>query len=182
MSNVSNYKIGSLDFYDAVLMIGDHEEKPIRTVESARQTQKKELATCGLPYLDYLSMQKKKTESLITEKPEDIITVLVAPSWGSKGCFSAYGLDFVKDLSQAGYSIIIRIHPHSLNFEPDAVIRWQKETATLQNVKWDTETTGTKAMLKADILVSDTSSIRFDFAFLYNKPVITLDIPKESRE
>ncbi len=31
-------------------------------------------------------------------------------------------------------------------------------------------------MQKADLLISDTSSIRFDFAFLFQKPVITLDV------
>ena len=37
MDNVAPYRKGSLDYYDAVLMIGDHEIKSIRTVESARQ-------------------------------------------------------------------------------------------------------------------------------------------------
>jgi CDP-glycerol glycerophosphotransferase (TagB/SpsB family) len=36
-------------------------------------------------------------------------------------------------------------------------------------------------MLVSDILVSDTSSIRFDYAFLYGKPVVTLDIPREKQ-
>jgi CDP-glycerol glycerophosphotransferase (TagB/SpsB family) len=62
------------------------------------------------------------------------------------------------------------------------VKRWQLETSKLHNVVWDTETFGTNAMQKADILISDTSSIRFDFAFLYNKPVVTLAISHESRE
>jgi hypothetical protein len=146
MSNISNYKMGSLDYYDVVLMIGDHEKTPIRTVESARQTKKKELVTCGLPYLDDLYKQKQEAEKIEAAPSKVNTTILVAPSWGSKGCFSEYGIDFVENLSQAGFSIIIRLHPHSYNFD------------------------------------SDTSSIRFDFAFLYNKPVITLDIPKESRE
>ena len=36
-------------------------------------------------------------------------------------------------------------------------------------------------MLASDLLISDTSSIRFDYAFLYEKPVITLDIPREKQ-
>jgi hypothetical protein len=182
MANVAEYKKGSLDHYDAVLMIGAHEKKYIRSVESARQTKKKELVTCGLPYLDDLYKQKQEAETIKAVPGKVNTTILVAPSWGSKGCFSEYGIDFVENLSQAGFSIIVRIHPHSYNFEPDAVKRWQEKTIKLPNVIWDMETFGTKAMQQADILISDTSSIRFDFAFLYNKPVITLDIPKESRE
>jgi len=182
MANIADYRKGSLDFYDSVLMVGDHEKIPIRTVETARQTRKKALVTCGLPYLDDLYRQKQELEK-IESKPNKLNSiVLVAPSWGRKGCFTEYGLDFVKDLSQAGFSVIIRIHPHSYNFEPDTVKYWQKITDKILNVVWDTETFGTKAMRQADILISDTSSIRFDFAFLYNKPVVTLDIPKESRK
>ena len=36
-------------------------------------------------------------------------------------------------------------------------------------------------MEKSDMLISDTSSIRFDYAFLYGKPVVTLDIPHEKQ-
>ena len=34
-------------------------------------------------------------------------------------------------------------------------------------------------MNKSNILISDTSSIRFDFLFVHEKPVITLDINKD---
>ena len=33
-------------------------------------------------------------------------------------------------------------------------------------------------MNKASILISDSSSIRYDFAFLYKRPVITMEVPK----
>ncbi len=182
MANIADYRKGSLDYYDSVIMVGDHEKIPIRMVEAARQTKKKELVTCGLPYLDDLYRQKQDLKTIETDLNKISTTILVAPSWGNKGCFSEYGTDFVEHLSQAGYAIIIRVHPHSQIFEPDALSHWQETTSKLPNVIWDTETFGTKAMQQADILISDTSSIRFDFAFLYNKPVITLDIPIESRE
>ena len=34
-------------------------------------------------------------------------------------------------------------------------------------------------MNKSNILISDTSSIRFDFLFVHKKPVITLDINRD---
>ncbi len=182
MANVADYRKGSLDHYDAVLMVGDHEKEFIRRVESARQVQRKELVTCGLPYLDSLNKQKQKTRKVLAETNPGRTTVLVAPSWGRKGCFAEYGVDFVEDLSRSGFSVIIRIHPHSYLFEADAVAKWQEKTAQLENVVWDMETTGVRAMQNADILISDTSSIRFDYVFLYKKPVITLEIPRENRQ
>ena len=115
MSNVAPYRKGSLDYYDSVIMVGDHEKIPIRTVESARQIKKKELVTCGLPCLDDLYKQKQEAGTRGVDPGKVNTTILVAPSWGSKGCFSEYGIDFVESLSQAGFSVIIRLHPHSYN-------------------------------------------------------------------
>ncbi len=36
---------------------------------------------------------------------------------------------------------------------------------------------GNPSMEKADLLISDVSSVRLDFAFLYERPVITLEMP-----
>ena len=32
-------------------------------------------------------------------------------------------------------------------------------------------------MMKSDMMISDKSGVRFDYAFLYEKPVLTLDFP-----
>jgi hypothetical protein len=182
MVDVSCYRKGSLDFYDSVLMVGAHEEYFIRLVEQARHLEKKKLIVAGLPCLDDLSRQKDQLEIQGGLESSSYKTVLIAPSWGRKGCFSEYGTDFVKTLSAKNYRVIIRLHPHSYIYEPDAVVRWKSETRNLSNVTWDDNTYGTQAMSQADILISDASSIRFDFAFLYQRPVITLPISRQSRE
>ena len=181
MVDLSCYRKGSLDFYDTVLMTGAHEKHPIRLVEKARKLEKKALIVAGLPCLDDLSRQKNEIELQTELKERANQTVLIAPSWGAKGCFSEYGTDFVKVLAMANYRVIIRLHPHSYIFEPDSVERWIAETKQLDNVIWDDNVFGTQAMAQADILISDASSIRFDFAFLYQRPVITLPISRQSR-
>jgi hypothetical protein len=177
--DVSCYYKGSLDAYDAVLMAGPQQEEPIRTVEQARNLPPKELINAGLPCLDDLYRQMKENESTTTLKKQEA-TILVAPSWGEKGCLSLYGTNFINELAEAGYNIVVRPHPQSYIHEPDLLQQWQDETER-DCITWDTETFGTTAMSQADLLISDTSSIRFDFSFLYMKPVITLQIPKENR-
>ena len=92
-----------------------------------------------------------------------------------------YGTGFIVKLAEAGYNVIVRPHPQSYIAEADLIVRCKAETAKFPNVVWDSETVGTSSMLASDMLVSDTSSIRFDYAFLYEKPVITLDIPREKQ-
>ena len=174
-ADCSAYHVGSLDSYDAVFMVGLHQKKPIREVEKARGLKEKELLTAGLPYFD------AQYNALTLEsscRQEDRPTVLVAPSWGAKGCLAEYGTEFLNDLAEAGYSVIVRPHPQSYIAEPQFIAECKAKTAKCLNVEWDDAVVGTASMEKSDILVSDTSSIRFDYAFLYEKPVITLDIPQ----
>ena len=177
-ADISAYHIGSLDEYDIVLTVGPHQEKPIREVEKARSLRAKQLVPVGLPYFDaqYHALQDSTRSTCSTRH-----TILVAPSWGAKGLLTEYGTGFIVKLAEAGFDIIIRPHPQSYIAEADFIERCKADTAKCANVVWDSETVGTAAMEKSDMLVSDTSSIRFDYAFLYGKPVITLDIPHEKQ-
>lgn len=198
-ADISAYHVGSLDNYDIVLTVGPHQEKPIREVEKSRSLHAKQLISTGLPYFDaqYHALQFSSStcptcssaadssdvalaeaEALAKEATR-LKTILIAPSWGAKGLLSEYGTDFIVRLAEAGFNVIVRPHPQSYIAEADLLSRCKAETAKFTSIVWDSETVGTKSMLASDILISDTSSIRFDYAFLYEKPVITLDIPHE---
>lgn len=180
-ADISAYHQGSLDHYDVVLTVGPHQEKYIREVEAARGVKAKRMIPVGLPYFDaqYLSQVKVEGEG---EQRNSKPCILIAPSWGAKGCLNEYGINFVKELAEAGYDIIVRPHPQSYIAEPEFIAKCVEATKPYPNVVWDRETVGSVSMEKSDLLISDTSSIRFDYAFLYGKPVITLDIPKASQQ
>jgi hypothetical protein len=168
---VSFYKKGSLDHYDAVLLVGDFMVHGIRHLEKLRGLKPKDLVPAGLPYLDDLASKMKNPLP-----PTDGKTVLVAPSWGTKGCLFVCGGRFVALLAEAGYNVILRPHPHSWKAEGELLERIKSELSAYKNVEWDREPDGSIAMERADILISDTSNIRMDYALLYERPVVTLKI------
>jgi hypothetical protein len=174
IADISVYKIGSLDFYDTVIMTGDFQADSIRKVEQIKGLAPKKLISLGVPYLDELAKEVKPLE-----KPENTKTVLIGSSWGTKGCLNSYGVDFIKDIATAGYNVIVRPHPQSFVSEKKIIKSFKKELSGFSNIEWDETVSPSNAMNRADILVSDTSSIRFDFAFIYQKPVITLSIKSE---
>ena len=108
--------------------------------------------------------------------------VLVAPSWGNKGCLNICGPNFLLDLAKAGYDVILRPHPQSLKVETEMLDTIHEMLRDYPNVSFDTEMDATASMSRADVMISDKSCVRFDFAFLYEKPVITLDIPVRNPE
>jgi len=172
INDLSMYRRGSLDYYDMVIMVGDFQAASIREIEKKRHLKEKRLVTLGIPYLDVYSKGKDTESSNIKVK-----TILIGSSWGSKGLLSHYGTDFIRLLAGKGYQLILRPHPQSLVSEQAMLEKCKADLQQYKNVIWNTETSPQQAMNQADILISDTSSLRFDFAFVYEKPVITLEIP-----
>lgn len=174
VSDLSFYRKGSLDFYDAALLVGDFALQGIRTIERLRGLKEKECISLGLPYLDVLADQ---AETLPAAADKTGKTILLAPSWGEKGFLSAYNPDFTGHLAQSDFDFIVRPHPQSLISEKALLKKLQADLASCANVTFDFAMDGTASMAKADILISDSSSIRFDYAFIYERPVVTLEIP-----
>jgi len=175
INDLSMYRKGSLDHYDTVFMVGDFQAQSIRELEKKRDLKEKTLVSLGIPYLD-----KYKDETVPKPPNNERKTVLIASSWGSKGLFENYGIDFIKNLSAEGYDIIVRPHPQSYVSEPATILKIENELKQKISITWDREISPSASMQKADLLISDTSSIRFDFAFLYQKPIISLEIPQDA--
>lgn len=176
---------GSLDNYDIVLLMGDIEEPIIRKLEELRNLPKKELIPAGLPYLDDLIKKANSyTDSSIeivrettnSECKNESVTVLLAPSWGEKGFLKVLGLSFIEELARKKFNIIIRPHPYSLKVEKKLVTDSQEKLKYFSNIKWDFNSDGSQSFREADILISDYSAVRLDFAFVYQKPFITIPI------
>lgn len=168
--DIAYYYKGSLDHYDAVLLNGEFHISIIRKLEKIRNLPQKELIPAGLPYLDVLA-SKMKQELLKT----DGNTLLVAPSWGSKSCLNIYGWGFIADLAKSGFNVIVRPHPQSWKIEKSMLGNMCEELSDYKNVSIDSELDGALSMEKSDLLISDTSAIRLDYALLYQRPVVTLE-------
>ena len=172
ISDISIYRKGSLDYYDSVILVGDFQKESIRELEKKRGLKQKKLLPLGVPYIDHLIKGKKATS--FSKK-----TILIASSWGNKGCLRNYGIKFIKELSEKEYRIIVRPHPHSLIHEKRFINSCKRELLKCENLEWDDSVSPSKSMNKSHILISDTSSIRFDFLFVHKKPVITLNINRD---
>lgn len=176
--DMTAYHLGSLDYYDGVMLVGAFEAPILRQLETKRNLPAKHFYPAGLPYMDVLAKQYQKR--IIGEKEYDKKTILIAPSWGVKGCLSFYGSRFIRLLAEADYRIIIRPHPQSFKVEGELLKRIKSDLSGYSQIYWDTEIDGTKSMQEADIMISDTSSVRVDFLFVYQKPIISLRIPSSN--
>ena len=167
-AETSTYCLYSLDFFDAVFLNGEHQIRDIRELEKKRNTAIKDLYVVGNPYLDELSKMKET----ITKENNNKKTILIAPSWGMNCLFRRFGEKLLDNIINSDYNIIIRPHPQSLISDKDIIDKFQNRYKYKNNVEWDFNRVNIYSLSKADIMISDFSGIIFDYAFLFEKPVI----------
>jgi hypothetical protein len=178
----SSYKAFSLDYFDSVLVGGNADKDIISELEEKRKTAKKQVEIIGCTYLDVLRAKLKNgnyTYSLFGEKKP---TILISPTWGEHGLLSKYGNDILAMLSGCkDFNVIVRPHPQSFTSEKNLMNELLHSYPDSDNLKWDNEKDGLKAMFHADLMVSDFSGIIYDYLFLFERPVLTFKSQFEKR-
>ena len=171
------YRKGGLDNYDEILTVGPKNEITIREIEQKRSLKRKVIVPVGTPYLDsyYERVQAEKTLACDSTKQKK--TILVASTWGMKGVLRTFGYGFVKSLLDSGCHVIVRPHPHSYVFESDFIAKCKTEVCSW-GAEWDDSVDGIKSMARSDLMISDNSGMRCDFAYLFLRPVISMKVEK----
>ena len=174
-TDLATYKQYAFDYYDSVLISGDHQGKSIRKLEELRGTRRKLLTKTGCLYYDEMEKQSKELRELRTmPDSEQRLSVLVAPTWGLNGLLRKFGTRILVPLLEKRWNLILRPHPQSATSEKEMLDSLRQELRQYDNLQWDHDRDGTQSMARADVMVSDLSGVAFDFAFVFEKPVITL--------
>lgn len=167
-SEVTLYRMFGLDYYDAVLLSGSFQADDIRALEARRALPPKELRLVGIPYMDV--MRRRLTEA----KPltETRRTILLAPSWGENAIFAVYGGRIIDRLLETDWQIIVRPHPQSFVSERERMDDLLSRYPESDRLSWNRDTDNFDVLCRADLLISDFSGVIFEFALVYDKPVL----------
>jgi hypothetical protein len=170
VTDATTYRLFGLDYYDSVLLTGTYQERDLRVLETKRGTPKKALFVAGCTYLDVLAGRIAALPPQEQTRPP-CKTVLVAPSWGANGILRRYGMKLLEPLAKTSCRLIIRPHPQSMISEQTVVQKLQVALAPYQ-VEWNFDAENLNVLSRADIMISDFSGVFFDYAFLFNRPVL----------
>ena len=171
--DVTLYRMFGMDYYDVLLTSGDYQEKQIRDLESLRNLPAKEVVKVGIPYMDEMLARFKNNP--VVNKKDGEMTVLLAPSWGPSAILSKYGKKIIDVLLETGYHVIVRPHPQSFTSEKELMESLIKEYPNSEQLEWNRDADNFEVLKRSDILISDFSGVIFDFALVYDKPVIYAD-------
>lgn len=167
-SDITLYRMFGIDYYDAMLLSGEYQVQEIRKLEEMRNLPAKDLCKVGIPYMDEM-VARHKASGPVEEHQR---TVLLAPSWGPSAIFSVYGGHIIEELLKTGYHVIVRPHPQSFASEAAMMEDLMKKYPDSEQLEWNRDRDNFDVLRRSDILISDFSGVIFDFALVYDKPVI----------
>jgi len=173
VSDGTGYRMFGLDQYDAILAGGPIVEEQLSTINKKRNLPAKEFVITGITYMDELKARLDKEQSANGEKNH---TVLLAPSWGPSAILSKYGEQIIQSLLNTDFNIIIRPHPQSVTSEKTMLDSLMSKYPNSERLSWNFENDNFNALNKSSIMISDFSGVIFDYAFVFNKPVIYTEV------
>ena len=166
--DVTMYRLFGIDYYDAILTSGKFQEDEVRALEKMRNLPAKELYRAGIPYMDEMLKRAKTYE----RKQGDVPTVLLARTWGEYGLLNRYGEELIRSLADTGYNIVIRPHPQSFTADKDIIDGLMSKFPESDKLHWNRDNDNFEALADSDIMISDFSAVNFDYAFVFDKPLI----------
>ena len=173
VGDVTIYRMFGLDYYDAVYVSGEYKIPQIRKLEQLRNLPEKELKVAGLIYLDALQQKLKSFPK--EENKSNTTTVLLAPSWGPNSIFNKFGTKIFESLLKTGYHIIVRPHPQTYTSEAELLKELKEKYPESEQLEWNSDNDNFEVLRRSDILISDFSGVLFDFALVFDKPIIYTD-------
>jgi len=154
-------------YIDAGLVIDDERHAPI----------------VGYPKVDCLVDGSLDREAIARSLQLDpsVPTVIYAPTWSPESSLNTGGLDVVERLAAAGLQVIVKLHDRSYDRQRrgSGGIDWADELRRYDahaRVRIARESNGCPFMVASDAMVSDHSSIAFEYMLL-DRPLIVLDRP-----
>ena len=172
------YRMFGLDFYDSVILSGDYQVEQLRKLEAMRSLKNKELKVLGCTYLDFMRSQLL-TKGIAKKESSDKI-ILVAPTWGASGILSKYGEKLLDALVRTGYHIVVRPHPQSFSSEKEMIDNLMQKYPESEKFSWNSDNDNFDILNKSDLMITDYSGIIFDYAFVFEKPLICADTKFDS--
>lgn len=167
----TGYRMFGCDFFDAMLLSGDFQERYIRILEEKRNLPAKETTVVGCTYLDEM-MKRAKIEAEKHNDNEKPFTVLLAPSWGDGSILNRFGEKILDSLVKTGYKIVVRPHPQSEISDPELLSSLKKKFPESDMFSWNADNDNFKVLSESDIMITDFSGIMFDYSFIFDKPLI----------
>lgn len=167
----------ALDHFDTIFTSGIRNKQEIQEREEKYNLPKKNIIEWGSSVIDNMSVAYKELEKEHSKSVGDAKkTILIAPSWQKDNILDSCIEQMLDKLKGLDYHVIVRPHPQYVrHFE--AKIDALNQKYEKYDIEVQKDFSSNKTVYTADLLVTDWSSIAFEYAFSTLKPVLFIDTP-----
>lgn len=135
----------------------------------------------GMPKLDRLVDGSIKSQEVLKELGLDptVPTVLWCPTGARHNSYEVYGQAAIKAIQETGVNLIVKLHDHPHLYgglTTEDIIKSVRDVLGPRG-RLATHSDVTPLLVAADLLISDASSVAYEFCIL-DRPIVFLDVPE----
>ena len=175
------FQKSAFDQFDSMFCVGQYQVQEIRATEQLYNLKQKNLVECGYGLLDKLIRSRSslpQQQNFLSKNNKK--NILIAPSWGKQNLLESIGIELVKILLDAGYNVTVRPHPMTIKKSPKIIKQILEKFEENPDFLLDTKTSSFEQLFSSYALITDWSGIGDEYAFVCERPVIYVDVPKKA--
>jgi len=177
MFSVHSYlREGAIDNYDTIFCVGPHHVNEIKETERVYGLKPKNLIPYGFGRLDTL-MNQKNNYSTKPNKLKNL--VLICPSYGKNNLLEVCGFGLIEILLKSDFQVLLRPHFKTLNDSSTLISKIRKKFGDNTNFILEKGIISHDLFHSSICMISDWSGISLEYAFVFERPVIFIDVPKK---
>lgn len=174
------FQKSAFDQFDSIFCVGPYQVQELRATEQLYNLKQKNLVECGSGLIDKLIRSRSslpQQQNFLSKNNKK--NILIAPSWGKQNLLESIGIELVKILLDAGYYVTVRPHPMTIKKSPKIIKQILEKFEKNPDFLLDTNTSSFEQLFSSYALITDWSGIGHEYAFVCERPVIYVDVPKK---
>ena len=177
MFSIHSYlRKGAIDNYDTIFCVGPHHVNEVRETEKIFELKPKNLVKYGFGRLDTL-LQKKENFQITNSDTKDLI--IIAPTYGDNNLLEKCGIKLIEILLKSNFRVILRPHLRTLKNSTKLIGSINEKFKKNPNFILEKGDIPFDSYHNSKCMISDWSGISLEYAFIFERPVIFIDVPKK---
>lgn len=165
----------ALDHFDTIYSSGFLCTEEIRKREELHKLPEKKIIEWGSSVIDNMITAYEGME----KREKSVKEILIAPSWQKDNILSSCIEEILDNLQGHGYKIIVRPHPQFVRHEEARLeqLRQKYNMDERDDMELQTDFSSNSTVYEADVVITDWSSIAFEYSFATLKPALFINTP-----
>ena len=166
---------GALSHYDTFFCVGQHQIDELTREEQLYDIPERKKIRCGYGLMDQVISAYEKMPKSNNKKPQ----ILIAPSWQKDNIMDCCLDKLLESLLSKPYRIVLRPHPEYCKRYPKkiAAVKQKYKLSEGPDFIIQDDFSSNTTVFESDIVITDWSTICYEFSFATKKPTLFIDTP-----